>query len=142
MLKKYSYSIHKRLAWIVFIPTLLWALSGIMHPFMSHWFKTRLPQEEYKAEKVPANLTVTEFHHLLKINGIDEFNDLHVVTFHGKSYAQILDEKGITYIDINTGKRIRKSDENYAQHIARYITKDLENPVKLTKITAFTSENK
>jgi hypothetical protein len=142
MLKKYSYSIHKRLAWIVFIPTLLWALSGIMHPFMSHWFKTRLPQEEYKAEKVPANLTVTEFHHLLKINGIDEFNDLHVVTFHGKSYAQILDEKGIIYIDINTGKRIKKSDENYAQHIARYITKDLENPVKLTKITAFTSEYK
>ena len=142
MLKKYCYSIHKRLAWIVFIPTLLWAFSGMMHPFMSHWFKTHLPEEEYTSGKVPVTLSVNEFKDLLKTNGIHEFNDLHVVTFNGINYAQIIGDKGIIYIDIKTGKQIKNSDENYATHIARFMTKDFKNPVKLSKITEFTSEYK
>lgn len=142
MLKKYSYQIHRRLAWIVFIPTLFWALSGIMHPFMSHWFKTELPQKAYEPEPVEHNITPSVMKTLLTQNQVDTYVDLHVISLHGEDYLQVVGETKNQYIAIKTGQVDPTGEKHYAEHMARYMTEDLTNPVRITPISKFTSEYK
>ena len=44
-LKQRIYKWHKVLAFITIIPVLFWCLSGIMHPFMAHFFKPTIANE-------------------------------------------------------------------------------------------------
>ncbi len=44
-LKQKIYNWHKVLAFITVIPVLFWCLSGLMHPFMAHFFKPQIPKE-------------------------------------------------------------------------------------------------
>ena len=142
MLKKYSYQIHRRLAWIVFIPTLFWALSGIMHPFMSHWFKTELPQKAYQPEPVEHNITPSVMKTLLTQNQVDTYVDLHVISLHGEDYLQVVGETKNQYIAIKTGQVDPTGEKHYAEHMGRFMTEDLSSPVRITPVTAFTSEYK
>ena len=99
MLKKYSYQIHRRLAYIVFVPTLFWALSGLMHPFMSHWFKTELPQEAFQPEVVQQKLTPEMMKSLLIQNKVYTYIDLHAISLHGEDFLQVVQKNKTEYIE-------------------------------------------
>ena len=51
-IQKHMYKWHRIVGLIVLIPTILWTFSGMMHPFMSHWFKTEIPNDFYQEEKL------------------------------------------------------------------------------------------
>ena len=36
---KRFYQWHRKLAYVIAVPLILWALSGLLHPMMSNWFK-------------------------------------------------------------------------------------------------------
>ncbi len=49
-LKQNIYSWHRIIGIVTVIPVILWCLSGVMHPFMAHFFKPEIAKE--RIEKV------------------------------------------------------------------------------------------
>src|SRR5690606_1136573 len=58
-IRRNIYRWHRILGLLALVPTIFWTSSGVMHPFMSHWFKTTIAHEFYKAEPIaPADVTL------------------------------------------------------------------------------------
>jgi len=138
-MKKLMYKWHGRLAWIMAVPILLWALSGVLHPLMSNWFKPDIAKRFLPAVEItpPANqLTVAEI--------CADFEEVHMVktiSLQGKAALFVVtpDQKQ-HYRDCITGKPIADGEQLYAEQLARAYLDDQDSAlVKITKIEEFSS---
>ncbi len=136
MTKKQYFHWHRRLAILIGVPVLLWAVSGILHPLMSNWFKVDIPQKFIRpsslvteniqppAKILPQNLAIT-FLKLVEIEG---------------KMGYLIQEKDQSFslFDARYGRRLSLND--YLEQKARFYLKDEESELKsITLIQNFNS---
>lgn len=138
------YKWHKKLGLIVLIPTILWTLSAMMHPFMSHWFKTELPLKFYSEEKVSFLDKNKELKEVLQLHNIHRVKNVRYVQFEKQAYFQVkLSNDQLRYFAFKDGKELINGDKKYAEFIARAMTGDMKSKVKsIELITDFTAQYK
>ncbi|PMB40140.1 hypothetical protein CEN47_03900, partial [Fischerella thermalis CCMEE 5319] len=88
-LKENIYAWHKTIGIITVVPVIFWTLSGLMHPFMAHWFKPEIPRQfvvPKVLDKAQIALSVQE---VLEKNNIQQFKNFRLVSYEGKTYYQV-----------------------------------------------------
>nr|WP_295926119.1 PepSY-associated TM helix domain-containing protein [uncultured Dyadobacter sp.] len=143
-IRRNIYRWHRMLGLLAIIPTIFWTASGVMHPFMSHWFKTSIANEFYKAEPVAQSDVALSLGQVLLQNKVTEFKNFRLVKFGGKGYYQIKgpDDK-LTYFNAVSGIKLADGDRTYAEHMARYMLGDQQSKiVSSTLLITFTDQYK
>ena len=137
-MKKLFYKWHRRLAWVVGIPVLLWALSGILHPVMGNWFKAEIenrfippiPLSISKEGKAPSAVVPTDLN----------ISFLKLVSVAGES-AYLVETEGKVFrlFSASTGREIPL--EEYLTAQARLYAGDTTSPFKkVTRLDHFDSK--
>lgn len=143
-LKQRIYKWHKALAFITMIPVLFWCLSGIMHPFMAHFFKPTIANEVLEKGKIDSTKINVGLQEALLQNKLDEIKNFRFASFDDKQYYQIKTKSdSIVYLNISDGKMLENGDEKYALWLSRYFLDDAKSGIeKQEVITQFNSEYK
>ncbi|QYS90183.1 PepSY domain-containing protein [Flavobacterium davisii] len=136
-IKQRIYKGHKLLAYITFIPVILWCLSGIMHPFMAHFFKPQIKNEWIEPKAIdPAKVKVS-LQEILQKEKITTFKNCRFIEMNNNWFYQIkLRNNSLTYFNTLNGKKMKQGDEKYAQYLAKYFLDD--NQSKISKIEYLT----
>jgi hypothetical protein len=143
-LKKRMYKWHRIFGLLVLVPTLLWTVSGLMHPFMSHWFKTEIPNRMYFIESVVETDSIQPISKILQKHKIDSIKNIRIVQWNSNSYYQIKGKDDqLHYFNRISGLKLAKGDHKYAEHIARKILEDsIASIQSMTLLKDYTSEYK
>ncbi|MCL9807347.1 PepSY domain-containing protein [Flavobacterium amniphilum] len=143
-LKQRIYKWHKTLALITMIPMIFWCLSGIMHPFMAHFFKPQIANETLKGQKFDSLEIQTGIQEALLVNHITDVKNFRLVVFNDNQYYQVKTiADSILYINTFNGKLLPEGDKQYGEWLARYFLDDQKS--KMTGhelITQFNSQYK
>lgn len=135
---------HKRLALICALPLLVWALSGLIHPIMSHFAKA----DFIRTTNVAVNATNLQSHLPLKQvlinNSIAAFSHASIVEHYDIHLYQVVDQanqnQNIRYFDVVSGRESNTlSDIKYAMYLAEKWSK-LSVAGEPTLITEFSAE--
>ena len=143
-LRKNIYKWHRIIGLITIIPVICWSLSGLMHPFLSHWFKPVIAREFMPArvlDKSQIRLSVQE---VLKHNRITDLKNFRLVQFANGTLYQVktVDDK-LRYFSAADGAELKDGDKQYAEHLARYFLDDKTSAVKsITLQTSFSQQYK
>lgn len=130
-IQKKMYAWHRVLGIITVIPTLAWTLSGIMHPFMAHFFKPTIANEFLKPTVVNANKIQWSLQQVLEKNRITEFKNFRIVSFNGATYYQVkINSAKYLYFNTQTGMLLKKGDEQYAVFLARFFLDDNKSAIE------------
>ncbi|WP_353723079.1 hypothetical protein [Dyadobacter sp. 676] len=87
-IRRNIYRWHRWLGLLALVPTIFWTASGVMHPFMSHWFKTAIAHESFKAEPVQSAAVILSPGQVLTRNRITEFKNFRLVRFQENAWYQ------------------------------------------------------
>lgn len=141
-LRRSFYQLHRTVGMVALVPVICWTLSGLLHPFMSNWFRPFIPQEVFKPltqDKMKPTLTVQQ---ILDQNHVGQFRNFSLVNFNSNTWYQVLlTDSNYNYYSAKDGKLLPKGDEAYAVYLTRYFTQDSVSPVKrITLQTKFDSE--
>ena len=140
-MKKNIYKWHRILGLIVSLPVILWTLSGLLHPIMG-WVKPQVAQKTYTPEVLDLNKLTVRLDSVLKANGLDRFQNIHLASFDKKSFAIIQADSSI-YIDLKTGKISGEAKNAYITFLARHFSGDsLSSIVSIKEITEYSTEYK
>ncbi len=143
-IRKNIYKWHKIIGLITIIPVIFWCLSGLMHPFLAHWFKPQIAHEFI----VPKPLQQDDFKLTLKEvltkNNIQEFKNCRLVEFKNSIYYQVKSTSGDwQYFNAKTGVLLHDGDIKYAEHLARYFLADSTSSIKsIAQVTEFSQQYK
>jgi hypothetical protein len=130
-MKSNLYKAHKITGLIVFIPILLWVVSGFMHPFMSHWFKPEIPKTTLKENVIPIAKIEYRLEEALSKSRISSFEDVRIIECQKRWFYQVqLTIDSTVYIDIEKGSIVPHFDQAYAIYLARYFTDDSTSKIK------------
>ena len=143
-LKQRIYKWHKVLAFITMVPVLFWCLSGIMHPFMAHFFKPTIANEVLEKTKIDSAKMNVGLQEALLQNKLDEIKNFRFVVFNDSQYYQIKTKSdSIVYLNTSDGKKLKNGDNKYAVWLSRYFLDDAKSAVeKQEVISQFNSEYK
>lgn len=142
--KQNMYKWHRTLGIITIIPVILWTLSGLMHPFMAHFFKPQIANEKIETKAI--NLAQVHFsiQEVLKENKIEELKNFRIISFENETYYQVktsTDE--LLYFNTFDGRKLENGDQKYANWLARYFLDDSKSEIKNTEIlTEFDNQYK
>ncbi|MCO5935806.1 PepSY domain-containing protein [Mucilaginibacter sp. RB4R14] len=127
--KQNFYKWHRILGLTALIPVMMWTLSGLLHPFMSNWFRPTIAREVYKPEQIiKPTLTIKQ---VLDKNAISQFINFGFISFNKQAYYQVLGKDSITnYYSATNGILVNDGDKQYATYLARYFTQDSTSKVK------------
>ncbi len=135
------YRWHRIISLITIVPVIFWCISGIVHPFMSHWFKPRLAHEFIKPDVVNKARLTLSLQTVLARHNVPGLRTFRIVSIAGQTYYQV---KGVnnqlTYYDTQTGRLLPYGDRRYAESLARYFVGDTGTTIHVELITAFSSE--
>lgn len=140
-LKQKIYNWHKILAFITVIPVLFWCLSGLMHPFMAHFFKPQIPKEVLEKKGIDSTKIKVDVKEALIQNAISEIKNIRFVSFYDNQYYQVKTKAdSIVYLNTVDGKKLEKGDQLYAVWLSRYFLDDqksgIENQVVVTEFNS------
>ena len=143
-IKQKIYGWHRTIGIITIIPVIFWTLSGLMHPFMAHFFKPTIANEflvEKPIDKSQLTLSIKE---VLKKNKIAEFKNFRIVSFDAATFYQVKTTKDeIVYFNALDAKKLENGDQKYAHWLSRYFLDDQKTAIEKTEIlTEFTSQYK
>lgn len=143
-LKRNIYAWHKTIGLMTVIPVIFWTLSGLMHPFMAHWFKPEIARQfimPQALDKAQITLSVQE---VLEKNKVEEFKNFRLVRYQEKTYYQVkIKDTQIRYFDAKTAQELENGEQRYAEHLARYFLDDQKSAIKSMSIqTDFDGEYK
>ncbi len=143
-IKQNIYKWHRLLGIITVVPVLFWCLSGVMHPFMSHFFKPEIANDRLKSEPINPSQLKWSLEAVLQYHKIESFKNAHLVAFNNKQYYQIKTlDKGWLYFDSATGEPLTNGDAQYAEWLSRYFLDDQKSKVTSVEvITTFDSQYK
>ncbi len=146
-LKRNAFNLHRWISIVALVPTLLWSLSGMAHPFMAHWFKPPIAREFLPPKPINTKAIIMPLAEALQANGIAEITQFRLVELGGSTYYQIqLPQKPERiYLNARTGTRLENGDEQYAVWLAKQYfagTNGVANPTVTGKhlITTFTDD--
>jgi flagellar basal body-associated protein FliL len=143
-LKGNIYAWHKTIGLMTVVPVIFWTLSGLMHPFMAHWFKPEIPRQfvvPKVLDKAQIALSVQE---VLEKNNIEQFKNFRLVSYEGKTYYQVkVEDTQIRYFDAQTAQELKNGEQLYAEYLARYFLDDQKSALKNIRLqTDFDGEYK
>ena len=143
-IKQNMYQWHRTIGIITIIPVIFWTLSGLMHPFMAHFFKPEIANEKLEVQTVNQNQLSLSIQEVLKKNDITQFKNFRIVSFNDKTFYQLKNIVGdLLYFDASNGKELKNGDKIYAEWLSRYFLNDQKNSVKNSEIiTEFDNQYK
>jgi hypothetical protein len=143
-IKQKMYRWHRTLGLITLIPVILWTLSGLMHPFMSHFFKPEISNEKRDAKTIDQSQLHYSIQQVLQKNSIAALKNFRIVSFENNTYYQVKTTNDeLLYFNAANGKSLENGDLKYAQWLSRYFLNDQKSTVKSTElITEFTRQYK
>ncbi|SHG11058.1 PepSY-associated TM region [Flavobacterium fluvii] len=143
-IKQKIYAWHRIIGIITIIPVIFWTLSGLMHPFMAHFFKPTIANERLETKPIDKTQLTLSLQEVLEKNKITEFKNFRIVSFDNTSYYQVKTTKDeLVYFNALTAKKLENGDQKYANWLSRYFLDDQKNTIDKTEfITEFTSQYK
>ncbi|QOG88993.1 PepSY domain-containing protein [Flavobacterium columnare] len=143
-IKKRIYKGHKLLAYITFIPVVLWCFSGITHPFMAHFFKPQIKNEWIEPKVINIPKIQVSLKEILRKEKIETFKNFRFIEMNNDWFYQIkLIDNSLVYFSATNGKKIEKGDEKYAQYLAQYFLEDYQSKIlKVEYLTEFDHQYK
>jgi len=120
-MKRKLYLLHRRLSIIIAIPVLLWASSGLMHPFMTN-IKPAVATQVYAPVEVPEGRMRVSLDSALRRRHIDSIAAVRLVHIDTNWFYQVVPVKGSVplYLSCSNGNVLPMGDWLYAQWLARY----------------------
>lgn len=142
LIKRNIYRWHRIIGLITMIPVIFWCISGMMHPFMSHWFKVKLPHEFVKPTSINQAQIKWSVQEVLAKNKIEVLKNFRFVSIANNTYFQVKKPNNkLVYFDTQTAKELPVGDKQYAEALARYFTEDSTSSIKnIVEITDFDDE--
>lgn len=138
MWKSKIYKWHKIIGITTAIPVFFWCISGLMHPFMSHWFKPEIPNTFIKKPPLNTKLFQLPLKSVLNQNKLTTFQNAHTLVVNNEGFYQVeTKNENWKYFNAKTGKEWENGDKKYAEFLARYFLAD--NKSKLISIQRQTS---
>lgn len=128
---KQLYKWHRIIGLMTVIPVIFWTFSGLMHPFMAHWFKPEIPKTFLVPRPVPLDKITLEPREVLETAGLDQIRMIRLVQWNEGVFYQVESTEGkMIYLDAQTGNRVENGDQAYAEYLARTFLEDQQSPVK------------
>jgi len=143
-LRKNIYKWHRIIGLITLVPVICWSLSGLMHPFLSHWFKPTIAREFMPARVLDKSQIKLSVQEVLKQNRITDLKNFRLVSFSNGTFYQVktVDDK-LRYFNAADGVELKDADTQYAEYLARYFLDDKTSIVKsITLQTSFSQQYK
>ncbi|MBQ4835636.1 PepSY domain-containing protein [Pseudoalteromonas luteoviolacea] len=131
---------HRRLALLCVFPFVIWTLSGLLHPAMSHFAKA--PHIKPDPIKVESNRLQNYIHlkDALKQQGVHHFSHASLVEFKGNYFYQVQqqidDGTTVHYLPLSATS-VSLNDVDYARYLATQWTN--QNVIKSELVTQFSS---
>ena len=143
-LKQKAYAWHRTIGIITIIPVIFWTLSGLMHPFMAHFFKPTITNTVLESKPIDKSLVTLSIQEVLDKNKITEFRNFRIVSFDNANFYQVKTVNGdLFYFNTSDAKKLENGDQKYAHWLSRYFLDDPKSPIAKTDIvTEFTSQYK
>lgn len=143
-IKQKIYGWHRTIGIITIIPVIFWTLSGLMHPFMAHFFKPEIKNEKLAVMPIDKSKLHFSIQQTLQKNGILEFKNFRIVTFDKATFYQVKTVKNeLLYFNSLDTKPLVNGDQKYAEWLSRYFLDDQESTIKnSTILTEFSSQYK
>jgi hypothetical protein len=143
-IKQNMYQWHRTIGIITIIPVIFWTLSGLMHPFMAHFFKPEIAHEKLEINTVNQNQLPLSIQEVLEKNDIQQFKNFRIVTFNNTTFYQVKNIIGdLLYFDASNGKELQNGNKIYAEWLSRYFLDDQKSSVKSSEIiTEFDNQYK
>lgn len=143
-IKQHMYKWHRVIGLITIIPVIFWTLSGMMHPFMAHFFKPEIAREKLGQQVIDKKQLQLSIQEVLQKNNISEFKNFRIVSFDNATFYQVKNITGdLLYFDTSNAKKLENGDQKYAEWLSRYFLNDQKSALKKSEIvTEFTSQYK
>ncbi|EKT4518909.1 PepSY domain-containing protein [Flavobacterium psychrophilum] len=143
-IKQNMYRWHRILGLITLVPVIFWTLSGIMHPFMAHFFKPEIAHEKLELKPIDHSKIKLSLQEVLARNEIHLFKNFRIIDFKNQAYYQIKSSANTyRYFDAKTAKELGNGDQKYAEYLSRYFIDDLKSTVsRIELVTKFTTQYK
>lgn len=143
-IKQHMYKWHRAIGLITIIPVIFWTLSGLMHPFMAHFFKPEIAHDKLEQQVIDKTQLQLSIQQVLQKNNITEFKNFRIVSFNTVTYYQVKTISGdLLYFDTSNAKKLENGDQKYAEWLSRYFLEDQKSAVKKSEIvTEFNSQYK
>ncbi|UPZ14831.1 PepSY-associated TM helix domain-containing protein [Flavobacterium humidisoli] len=143
-IKQHMYKWHRVIGLITIVPVIFWTLSGLMHPFMAHFFKPEIAHDKIEQPIIDKSQLHYSIQEVLLKNEISQFKNFRIVTFYNATYYQVKTILGeLWYYDASTAEKLENGDQEYAEWLSRYFLDDQKSAVKNREVvTEFTSQYK
>lgn len=142
-MKAKLYKIHRVLSLVIFVPVILWSLSGILHPIMANWFRVSPAQKTGITEMHSADSSRIAIQDLCLQNNINKAENIGLTYLEQEEVYQIKQNGIISYYAAHSGNEIENGDELYAIKLARHYSGDSKAPISsIEKIKTYTDEYK
>jgi hypothetical protein len=143
-IKQHMYKWHRVIGLITIVPVIFWTLSGLMHPFMAHFFKPEIAHDKLEQQIIDKSQLKLSIQEVLKQNYVNDFKNFRIVQFNNTTYYQVKMIPGnLLYFDASNAKKLENGDQKYAEWLSRYFLDDQKSAVKKSEIvTEFTSQYK
>lgn len=130
---------HRFLAKLLAFPMLLWALSGLMHPFMANWFKPEIAHKHLPVVQLPADDGWQEPATVLRNAGVEQLQQLHTIKVDGRwLYQVVLADKQNRYFDARSGMPVSDAESRFvAERAAAHAGLPLSAVTAVEKVESF-----
>lgn len=138
-MKKVLYLLHRKIALLLAIPVLLWALSGILHPMMANWFRPSIAHTYLPPSSFTASENLSKPSEVFQ--DLEELHQLKLIFLKEQPvFLGITPDQKWHFRDAISAKPFSNADEVYAEQLARAYTEDHSSKLlEITKITEFSS---
>jgi hypothetical protein len=143
-LKQNIYTWHRTIGIITVIPVIFWCLSGIMHPFMAHFFKPTIANERLEKTTIaPADIPLS-IQTVLAKNNLKQIKNFRIVSFANTHFYQVKTVDNVLhYYNTATAVELANGDAQYAEYLSRYFLDDQKSKVVSSEVlTEFDSQYK
>lgn len=141
LIQRNMYRWHRIIGILTVVPVIFWTLSGLSHPFMSHWFKPVIAHEFIKPEVLNRSQVTLSITDVLRQNTVSMLRTFRLVKLADQTYYQIKGaDNRLRYYSASTGQVLPNGDRQYAESLARYFVDDAKTPVHIEPVTAFSAE--
>jgi uncharacterized iron-regulated membrane protein len=141
-MKTFFYKSHRWLARILALPVILWALSGILHPFMANWSKPEIAHRFLRPQAIPADALQVEIEDVLARHAIQRVDNLHLKQIDGQWHYQIVHSDGTNdYYSTLTGDPAPAAEAALVQQLAlRYTGYSADQITETERVTEFRTD--
>ena len=143
-LKQKIYTWHRTIGIITVVPVIFWCLSGVMHPFMAHFFKPEIANERLEKPTIsPANIPLS-IQTVLAKNNLKQIKNFRIVSFNKGHFYQVKTVDNVLhYYNTANASELANGDAKYAEYLSRYFLDDQKSKVVSSEVlTEFDSQYK